>query len=279
MQPTAASSRPRRQRTKTTKATVESDEDYEYNGYDDEGGARREEDAPSKIKLKVGGEGGGGGGGHDSGGIGWDRELDSDADVPLAVEEHFLLRLPPHLAGGLREQIESRNVGPEIWFKFKDSRRAVFHLGEKLYGAKLVDLPALLESQKLTGQGGQSIKVADISQMLLVEDEVKDEAEVTADKAFNIEDFIYPHGITPPLKHVRKRRFRKRINKRVRRAWSKRLQFTMVLSCCSYCLADHRDCRKRGREAAGARRTRRASAVRCVAQCPASPGPSARADI
>ncbi|OAV86150.1 hypothetical protein PTTG_30055 [Puccinia triticina 1-1 BBBD Race 1] len=31
---------------------------------------------------------------------------------------------------------------------------------------------------------------------------------------FNIQDCIYPHGLTPPLHHVQKRRFRKRLNKR-----------------------------------------------------------------
>lgn len=197
-------SRPRRQRKQKNYAS----DDDEFAG-----------PAP-KIKLKIGSGGGGGGGdggaaAQDQSGIGWDRELDSDTEEPLAVEEQFMLRLPPDLAPKLREMVEQRNVGSDVWFKFKDSRRAVFHLGDKLYGAKLVDLPALLESQKLTGSGGNSVKVADISQMLLVEEEVKEEADVTREKAFNIEDFIYPHGITPPLKHVRKRRFRKRVNKRV----------------------------------------------------------------
>ena len=188
-------SRPSRQRTRTTK------------------GRNQDGDSPGpKLKLKIGG-----GRVQDSSAIGWDRELDSDPDEPLAVEEHFILRVPPALAPQLKEMVVSREVGPDVWFKFKDSRRAVFHMGEKLYGAKLVDLPALVESQKLTGTGGQSIKVADISQMLLVEEEVQDEGQVTKERAFNIEDFIYPHGITPPLKHVRKRRFRKRANKRVRR--------------------------------------------------------------
>lgn len=169
-----------------------------------------------------GGAGGGGAGGHgqqqmnpaDS--VGWDRELDSDPDEPLAVEEHFILRVPPEIAPKLREQVDKRDVSSDVWFKFKDSRRAVFHLDNKLYGAKLVDLPALIESQRLTGVGGQTVKVADVSQMLLVEEQIRDEPDVTRDKVFNIEDFVYPHGITPPLKHVRKRRFRRRINRRVR---------------------------------------------------------------
>lgn len=50
--------------------------------------------------------------------------------------------------------------------------------------------------------------------MLLVDDRpIYNESAVTSG-AFNIEDFIYPHGLTPPLRHVRKRRFRKRLNKR-----------------------------------------------------------------
>lgn len=194
--------RPRRVRKSTLKAT-----DYDS---DDERPSR-------SLRLRAGGRGGN----HDDHRqlgdeqrIGWDRELDSDHDVPLAVEEQFILRVPPHVAPSLREAVQNKAVGADVWFKFLDSRRAVFHHGEKTYGAKLVDLPTLLESQRLTGTGGQTIKVADIHQMLLVEEEVADEADLTREKAFNIEDFIYPHGITPPLKHVRKRRFRKRVNNR-----------------------------------------------------------------
>lgn len=50
--------------------------------------------------------------------------------------------------------------------------------------------------------------------MLLVEDKIPNEDALGSNKTFNIDDFIWPHGISPPLHHVRKRRFRKRINKR-----------------------------------------------------------------
>ncbi|KAG0666627.1 hypothetical protein C6P46_004293 [Rhodotorula mucilaginosa] len=209
---TIAAGRPRRQRR--TRVTADgSDDDYGGGG------------SGHRLRVRMGhgqggGAGGGGAGGHgqqqmnpaDS--VGWDRELDSDPDEPLAVEEHFILRVPPEIAPKLREQVDKRDVSSDVWFKFKDSRRAVFHLDNKLYGAKLVDLPALIESQRLTGVGGQTVKVADVSQMLLVEEQIRDEPDVTRDKVFNIEDFVYPHGITPPLKHVRKRRFRRRINRR-----------------------------------------------------------------
>ena len=50
--------------------------------------------------------------------------------------------------------------------------------------------------------------------MLVVEDKIPDENAMSSRGNFNIDEFIWPHGITPPLHHVRKRRFRKRINRR-----------------------------------------------------------------
>lgn len=50
--------------------------------------------------------------------------------------------------------------------------------------------------------------------MLLVEQKISTEEVVSNQKSFNIDDFIWPHGVTPPLHHVRKRRFRRRVNRR-----------------------------------------------------------------
>ena len=47
-----------------------------------------------------------------------------------------------------------------------DSRRAVFHVGNSLYSAKLVDLPCIVESQK-TVDNKQMFKVADICQVAM----------------------------------------------------------------------------------------------------------------
>jgi transcription initiation factor TFIID subunit 7 len=52
------------------------------------------------------------------------------------------------------------------------------------------------------------------AQMLLLEQKISSEDVVSNQKSFNIDDFIWPHGITPPLHHVRKRRFRRRVNRR-----------------------------------------------------------------
>ena len=53
--------------------------------------------------------------------------------------------------------------------------------------------------------------------MLLVDETpILNEEAVTAKKSFNANEFIYTHGLTPPLRHVRNRRFRKRLNRQVR---------------------------------------------------------------
>jgi len=110
----------------------------------------------------------------------YDRELDSDEE-DLAFEEQFILRMPPgEDCDKLRKAVNSREVGNDVWFKFKgaslsdclccnahspaDSRRAVFHIGNNLYSSKLVDLPCIMESQK-TLDGKQMFKVADICQV------------------------------------------------------------------------------------------------------------------
>ncbi|GBE82191.1 TAFII55 protein conserved region-domain-containing protein [Sparassis latifolia] len=143
----------------------------------------------------------------------YDRELDSD-DEDLVFEEQFVLRVPPgEDCERLKKAIANRDVGNDVWFKFKDSRRAVFHIGTNTYSAKLVDLPCIVEAQK-TLDNKQMFKVADICQMLVVQDRIENEDALTNQKSFNIDEFIWPHGITPPLHHVRKRRFRKRVNRR-----------------------------------------------------------------
>lgn len=146
---------------------------------------------PSKVKLKVRAGGSGAGKRSARGGFTisnasgkdanvppqWqgyaDRELDSDTEEPLVFEESFILRMP--IPTNLEETIELQRFTEmvkkreamdekDVWFKFLDSRRAVFNLGQTLYNAKLVDLPCLVESQK-TIDGKHMFKTADVSQV------------------------------------------------------------------------------------------------------------------
>lgn len=102
-----------------------------------------------------------------------DRELDSDTEEPLVFEEAFMLRMPvptnEHQVKELerfahmvhhREPMDEKDV----FFKFLDSRRAIFNLGQTMYNAKLVDLPCIIESQK-TNDDKHMFKTADISQV------------------------------------------------------------------------------------------------------------------
>jgi transcription initiation factor TFIID subunit 7 len=113
----------------------------------------------------------------------YDRELDSDEEE-LSFEEQFILRMPPgEDCGRLREMVAAREISSDVWFKFKgaspeqasskywlisraDSRRAVFHIGDDIYSAKLVDLPCVIEAQK-TLDNKRMFKVADICQVWL----------------------------------------------------------------------------------------------------------------
>lgn len=70
-------------------------------------------------------------------------------------------------------------------------------VGKKLLPAKLVNLPTIIESNK-TYDKVHLFKTADVMQMLIC-----DESVVKEDKC------EYPHSIAPPLKNVRKKRFRK----------------------------------------------------------------------
>ena len=52
----------------------------------------------------------------------YDRELDSD-DEDLVFEEQFVLRMPPgEDCERLRKMVASREVGNDVWFKFKGER-------------------------------------------------------------------------------------------------------------------------------------------------------------
>ncbi|KAJ3273094.1 hypothetical protein HK104_004336 [Borealophlyctis nickersoniae] len=152
-----------------------------------------------------------------------------DEEDKAPLEEHFILRMPPgEPADTLREAVRKREVPEHVGIVFKDPRRAVFTLTpDRKFPAKLVDLPCIIESQK-TIDNKQYYKIADISQMLVVEDgplppqppPPAPGAEGTESKPppppppLNHDEFIWPDGLTAPMRNVRKRRFRKRISKR-----------------------------------------------------------------
>ncbi|KAF3928019.1 hypothetical protein AA313_de0201028 [Arthrobotrys entomopaga] len=145
-------------------------------------------------------------------GYGYDSEASDREDDP-AIEEQFILRMPPgEDAEFLRQEIEKKEFGKstDVWFKFKDDRRAVVNIRGKMYSATLVDLPCIIESNKTIDKGKNIFKTADISQMLLVGDRLIFEDQALSN-AVPSSLTNYPHGITPPMHWARRRRFRKRV--------------------------------------------------------------------
>ena len=156
-------------------------------------------------------------------GVGYDSEA-SDREIDPAIEEEFILRMQPgDDCEYLRKAIEENRWGPrmqggaDIRLKFLQSqgRRAVLIIRGHLYAATLVDLPCVVEAMKSWDRRGWW-KTADICQMLLVLGTVKTEAEALEyplpGKELDKSTFQYAHGLTPPMRWVRKRRFRKRVS-------------------------------------------------------------------
>lgn len=128
---------------------------------------------------------------------------------PYTYEEQFVLRLPPSLATQLQDELAESNQPEDLVITFTDARRAsvVLH-GRPLVGV-LLDLPAIIESHK-TVDRSQYYKIADISQMLLVMVPGPETEEQI--KEYEALGWQHPDGLTPPLKGVRSRRFRKTLS-------------------------------------------------------------------
>lgn len=158
-------------------------------------------------------------------GVGYDSEA-SDREVDPAVEEEFILRMAPgEDCEYLRKAVEDKRWGPrseggaDVRMKFlgRDGRRAVVTIKGRHYAACLVDLPCVIEGMKSWDRRGWW-KSADICQMLLVLGQVAKEDDALdyalpgreLDKA----TWQYAHGLTPPMRWVRTRRFRKRVSNR-----------------------------------------------------------------
>lgn len=157
-------------------------------------------------------------------GVGYDSEA-SDTEIDPALEEQFILRmLPGEDCEYIRTAIEEKRWGPraqggaDISFKAltRDGRRATVTVRGNMYAASLVDLPCIVEGMKSWDRRGW-FKSADICQMLLVLGRVENDAqalEYPLPKDVDASTWQYAHGLTPPLRWVRKRRFRKRISNR-----------------------------------------------------------------
>uniref|UniRef100_A0A8D2DHI8 TATA-box binding protein associated factor 7 like n=1 Tax=Sciurus vulgaris TaxID=55149 RepID=A0A8D2DHI8_SCIVU len=147
----------------------------------------------------------------------------SQDEPPHELESQFILRLPPEHASTVRSLIHSGSVKMKDKLKIDlspDRRRAVVEVEGVSLSAKLVDLPCVIGSLK-TLDKKTFYKTADISQMLVCSADgdlhSSPEEPITSTDLNNTgnnkketeKKYIWKHGITPPLKNVRKKRFRK----------------------------------------------------------------------
>lgn len=154
-------------------------------------------------------------------GVGYDSEAEEAEEDP-AIESQFVLRMQPGPdCDILRKAIEEKRVGrpkteggQSVRFRFfdREGRRSLVSIGNNHYAAAMVDLPCVIESMKSWNKKDW-VKTADICQMLLVLGPVKDPEEAKKyplPREIDPHKHQYPHGLTPPMHYVRKRRFRPR---------------------------------------------------------------------
>jgi transcription initiation factor TFIID subunit 7 len=151
-------------------------------------------------------------------GLGYDSELDERESDPTILES-FILRMPPGPdADYLRDAVDHGTIGvarsqggADVQMKFLDrfGRRGLITIRGQRWAATLVDLPCIIEGMKSWDKKAW-VKSSDICQMLLVlgkvqtDDQAKD---FPLPKDVNPQTWQYAHGLTPPMRYVRQRRF------------------------------------------------------------------------
>ncbi|KAH9740635.1 transcription initiation factor TFIID subunit 7 [Citrus sinensis] len=118
------------------------------------------------------------------------------------MEEQFILRVPPSVAeriDRLLSENESSEEDKSLDLSFcEDGRSGTFVIGNDHFPVSLMDLPCVVESFK-TYDDCALVKTADIGQMIMV----REPGDSTPDAV------EYRHGLTPPMRDARKRRFRR----------------------------------------------------------------------
>jgi len=180
------------------------------------------------MSKKFGKKAPGGGGGNANSFRMSEKPLDGP---PVELENQFVLRLPEEPSLALREAIKSgaSNLKERLFIQLEPDkssntqylRRGHVQFDGWNFTSRLVDLPTIIESHK-TIDNKTFYKTADICQLLICkegedfDDEDDANSPVKKKKDPNKVDkkYLYPHGIGPPLKNCRKRRFRKTLRKK-----------------------------------------------------------------
>ncbi|KAJ9189813.1 hypothetical protein P3X46_001066 [Hevea brasiliensis] len=118
------------------------------------------------------------------------------------MEEQFILRVPPSVAERLDRLLSENTPSDEdqsLDLSFsEDGRSSTFVIGNDHFPASLLELPCVVESYK-TYDDCALVKTADIGQMIMVREAGDIAPEIVESR----------HGLNPPMRDARKRRFRR----------------------------------------------------------------------
>lgn len=163
-------------------------------------------------------------------------------------EEHLILRVPTNVVGRMEKVVYDGPGAEELGIDISEDNRTVkLRLGNQILPAKILDLPTINEVHK-TLDNNTLYKITNVSQIIMCDEampaskkekkkaaedvqeqkQAKEEnengegpstAEVKVKTARQlarekVKEYHYPHGITPPMKNVKKRRFRKKKQKK-----------------------------------------------------------------
>ncbi|KAH8179824.1 TAFII55 protein conserved region domain-containing protein [Sarocladium implicatum] len=156
-------------------------------------------------------------------GDGYDSEA-SDREIDPAIEEQLVLRIiEGEHCDYVRQCLENNKIGVpraqggadfSIKFFEEDSRRSMLVVKGQPFAGVLVDLPTITEAMK-TWDKKSLMKSADVCQMLYFFQKVRNEDEARhAPLPSVIENFKWPHGLTPPMHDAVNRRFAKTISRK-----------------------------------------------------------------
>lgn len=146
------------------------------------------------------------------------REQPNDT---FEMESQFILRLPHLPAASLKAAVKSgvQNLKDRLSIQLDpDIRNGKVRFDGWVLPAKIVDLPTIIESHK-TLDNRNFYKTADICQIMVCKEEAEEvkpeeSEEIKKTKDGKDKRYLYPHGITAPLKNIRKKRFRKMLRKK-----------------------------------------------------------------
>lgn len=155
-------------------------------------------------------------------------------EAPAELESQIILRLPGQVSAALRAAVRSgvMNLKDRLTIQLEpDNRHGIVRFDRWTLSARVLDLPSIIESHK-TLDRKTFYKTADVAQIMVCKEDdggEDEEARKAAAAALDDEEtsprkkdrrdakdkkYQHPHGITPSLKNVRKRRFRKVLKKK-----------------------------------------------------------------